>query len=112
MIYTMNGMTTHLNLRADIAGEYRGLSAHLSGDGFSDMHFEARAVSAEDFAKWAQGAGGQPFDEAAYRELEKQGLAQPDVHPLAAATLFDDIVSQKIPPAPGPTPDVRPTPGG
>ena len=114
MIYTMNGMTTHLNLRADVAGDYHGLASHLSGDGFSDMHFQARAVSAEDFDAWAKtAAGGQnPFDEAAYRDLEKQGLAQPDVRPLADATLFDDIVSQKIPPAPGPAPDVRPTPGG
>jgi cytochrome o ubiquinol oxidase subunit 2 len=113
MIYTMNGMRSQLNLRADQAGDFRGLAAHLSGDGFSDMHFDARALSAEEFDAWTKGAGGQPaFDEAAYRELERQGLAKPEVRPLADASLFDDVVSQKIPPAPGPTPDVRPTPGG
>ena len=112
MIYTMNGMDTHLNLRADKAGEYYGEAAQISGDGFSDMHFEAKAVSPDDFAKWTQGAGGPAFDEAAYRDLEKQGTAEASVRPLAAASLFDDIVSQKTPPAPGPTPDVRPTPGG
>jgi cytochrome o ubiquinol oxidase subunit 2 len=112
MIYTMNGMTTHLNLRADQAGDTLGIAAHLSGDGFSDMQFRARAVSPAEFSSWAQGANGGAFDEAAYRELEKQGSAKPDVRPLAATNLFDDIVSQKIPPAPGPTPDVRPTPGG
>ena len=112
MIYTMNGMDTHLNLRADRAGEYYGEAAQISGDGFSDMHFEAKAVSPDDFAKWTQAAGGPAFDEAAYRDLEKQGTAQTQVRPLADASLFDDIVSQKTPPAPGPTPDVRPTPGG
>src|SRR3954471_24749176 len=36
MIYTMNGMVTRLNLRADNNGDYQGLSAHFSGDGFPD----------------------------------------------------------------------------
>jgi Cytochrome C oxidase subunit II, periplasmic domain len=35
MIYTMNGMTTQLNLQADSPGTFRGLSSHYSGDGFS-----------------------------------------------------------------------------
>jgi len=112
MIYTMNGMATHLNLRADRAGEYYGEAAQISGDGFSDMHFEAKAVSPDDFGKWTQGADGPAFDEAAYRDLSKQGAATAAVRPLADSSLFDDIVSQKTPPAPGPTPDVRPAPGG
>jgi cytochrome o ubiquinol oxidase subunit II len=36
-IYTMPGMTTRLNLLAERAGDYPGLSANFSGDGFSDM---------------------------------------------------------------------------
>ena len=47
MIYTMNGMTTQLNLQADAPGTFRGLSSHYSGDGFSDMHFDVLAVPAE-----------------------------------------------------------------
>ena len=46
MIYTMNGMATELYLHADEPGTYHGQSAHFSGDGFSDMHFPVRAVSA------------------------------------------------------------------
>jgi cytochrome o ubiquinol oxidase subunit II len=102
MIYTMNGMTSHLNLRADAAGEYLGVAAHLSGEGFSDMKFSARAVSPEEFAQWAKAASGKPFDEAAYRELEKQGTAAAALLPLANPKLFDDIVAQKLPPGPGP----------
>src|ERR1700676_615658 len=34
MIYTMNGMVTRLNLRADNPGTFQGLSAHFRGDGF------------------------------------------------------------------------------
>jgi cytochrome o ubiquinol oxidase subunit II len=51
-IYTMPGMTTHLNLRADAAGDYPGLSSHYSGDGFSDMRFVVHAVSPEDYRQW------------------------------------------------------------
>ncbi len=50
MIYTMNGMTTQLNLQADAPGTFRGLSSHFSGDGFPGMHFDVRAVPAEEFS--------------------------------------------------------------
>jgi cytochrome o ubiquinol oxidase subunit II len=110
MIYGMNGMTTQLYLRADEAGETRGISANLTGDGFSDLGFKARAVSPEDFDKWVAGAASGPaFDRAAYLELEKQAPASPSLHPLAEPNLFDDIVRQKIPPGPGPKPALRPT---
>jgi len=47
MIYTMNGMRTQLNLRADRQGTFHGQSSHYSGDGFSDMHFDVHAVTPE-----------------------------------------------------------------
>jgi cytochrome o ubiquinol oxidase subunit 2 len=105
MIYTMNGMTSHLNLRADQPGDTLGLASHLSGDGFSDMQFAARAVSPAAFAYWVKAAAGArpPFDAAAYKELQKQGRAERSAHPLADVRLFDDIVSRKLPPGPGPS---------
>ena len=109
MIYTMNGMTTRLNLRADEAGEYLGEASQISGDGFSDMTFKARAVSPDDFAKWTQDAAGSPLDAGAYKELSKQGLAKPSLRPLADPGLFKDIVSQKLPPGPGPKSSLRPS---
>ena len=51
-IYTMPGMSTQLNLQADKAGSYPGLSAQFSGPGFSDMQFTVRAESGEGFAAW------------------------------------------------------------
>ena len=41
-IYTMGGMTTHLNLLASEPGEYPGFSANFSGDGFARMRFIVR----------------------------------------------------------------------
>jgi cytochrome o ubiquinol oxidase subunit 2 len=74
-IYTMGGMTTHLNLLADAAGEYPGFSANFSGDGFAEMRFIAKAVPPGDFDAWvAQVRGsGSALDEAAYAALAKPG---------------------------------------
>src|SRR6478736_859400 len=58
MIYAMPRMTTRLNLQADKAGSYDGLSAHFSGDGFPGMQFKVQTLPADQFAMWAQGARG------------------------------------------------------
>ena len=60
-IYTMGGMTTHLNLLADHPGEYPGFSAMFSGDGFSEMRFVAKAVPPGDFDAWVPQVRGSGF---------------------------------------------------
>ena len=105
MIYAMYGMTTRLNLQADHAGVYPGLSAHFSGDGFPGMAFDVHAVSPEEFAQWAAAtrAAGPALDEAAYRELLKQSQdVSPYTYRSVQAGLFDDIVEQRLPPGEGP----------
>jgi cytochrome o ubiquinol oxidase subunit 2 len=104
MIYTMNGMATRLNLRADTPGTYQGLSAHFSGDGFSDMHFDVHVVPSEQFSKWAQDASGaeKSLDAASYTEIAKPSIkSEPAVYRLADPDLFNAIVTQKLPPSPG-----------
>jgi cytochrome o ubiquinol oxidase subunit II len=96
-IYTMGGMTTHLNLLADAPGEYPGFSANFSGDGFSEMRFVARAIPAGDFDAWvAQAQGtGPALDEAAYAELAKPSQAvPPTTYRSVAPQLFERIVDQ------------------
>ena len=72
-IYTMGGMTTHLNLLADEPGQFPGFSANFSGDGFPQMRFVVEAVPPGDFDAWvAQARGvGSALDEAVYAELAK-----------------------------------------
>jgi cytochrome o ubiquinol oxidase subunit II len=104
MIYTMNGMATQLNLRADNPGTFGGLSAHFSGDGFSDMHFDVHVVPPEQFSKWAQDAAraDKSLDEASYGEIAKPSMkSQPAIYRLADPQLFHSIVTQKLPPSPG-----------
>jgi cytochrome o ubiquinol oxidase subunit II len=104
-IYSMYGMTTQLNLQADQPGVYPGLSAQFSGDGFSDMAFDLRAVTAKEFSAWAAAtnASGPVLDEAGYRELLKQSQnVKPYTYRSVAPGLFDAIVMQRLPPGEGP----------
>ena len=105
MIYTMNGMETDLWLHADQPGTFRGISGHYSGEGFSDMHFQVRALPAEEFAGWvtATHAAGPALDAAAYTALAKQSA---NVAPMSFSSvetgLFGKVVSLALAPGPGP----------
>jgi cytochrome o ubiquinol oxidase subunit II len=105
MIYTMNGMRTQLNLRADAPGTFLGLSSQFSGDGFPGMHFDVDAVPAERFDSWVEAAraAGPTLDAASYPAFARQSM---DVRPFtfraADPALFQQIVSHILPPAPGP----------
>src|SRR5262249_47743764 len=98
-IYAMGGMITHLNLLADAPGEYPGLSAMFSGDGFSDMRFTAKAVWASDFEAWVakvRGAG-RVLDQAAYAALAKPSKAvPPTTYGSVEDRLFEHIIDQTI----------------
>jgi cytochrome o ubiquinol oxidase subunit II len=104
-IYTMNGMLSRLYLQADEPGTYPGLAAHFSGDGFSDMAFEVRAVTPAEFTQWATDthATGPSLDESAYRQLLRQSQnVKPYTYRNVQAGLFEAILMQKLPPGDGP----------
>jgi len=105
MIYTMNGMVTRLELRADEVGSLQGLSAHFSGDGFPDMLFDVHVVSQTDFASFATGAlrSDRMLDADSYKkELLPQSVPKKIAYRLTDPELFSAIATQKIPPGPGP----------
>jgi cytochrome o ubiquinol oxidase subunit 2 len=86
MIYTMNGMTTQLNLQADQPGDFH-------------------AMPPDQFSRWVAGAraGGPVLDPASYTELARQSLnVAPFTYRDVAPHVFDDIATQRLPPAPGP----------
>jgi cytochrome o ubiquinol oxidase subunit II len=105
MIYTMNGMVTHLNLRADQEGDLRGLSAHFSGDGFPEMLFDVHVISPLDFPNWVAttAKSDNVLNADAYKQLKQQFVetGRP-TYRLDDPLLFNDIATQKIPPGPGP----------
>jgi cytochrome o ubiquinol oxidase subunit 2 len=105
-IYTMPGMTTRLNLLAARPGDYPGLSANFSGDGFSDMRFLVHAVPATEFASWLARTreAGPALDADAYSQLARQeGDAQARTYGDVDPNLFERIANPTAPPAAAPT---------
>jgi cytochrome o ubiquinol oxidase subunit 2 len=98
-IYTMGGMTTHLNLLADKPGEYPGFSANFSGDGFSEMRFVVKSVPAGDFNAWLEQVrgAGSVLDDAGYAELAKPSKAvPPTTYRSVGPKLFERIIDQTV----------------
>jgi cytochrome o ubiquinol oxidase subunit 2 len=96
-IYTMTGMTTHLNLLADKPGAYPGLSANFSGDGFAEMRFIAAVVPAGEFDGWVAKVRGEgsALDDSGYAALTKPSSAVPPAtYRSVDPTLFERIVDQ------------------
>jgi cytochrome o ubiquinol oxidase subunit II len=95
-IYTMAGMVTRLNLRADHPGNYRGMSANFSGRGFADMHFNVQAVPPEHFVQWLAStrSAGPTLDTQAYASLVMPSEAvAPFTYRAISPGLFTGIVS-------------------
>src|SRR5499426_880131 len=107
MIYTMNGMATQLNLQANEPGVFMGLSAMFSGNGFADMHFKTEAVPKAAFDAWAKetkNSRGPALSSQAYKELSVQSMkVAPFTYSSVEPGLFNKIVTQELPPGPGPS---------
>src|SRR5262249_22030557 len=98
-IYTMGGMTTHLNLLADNPGEFIGFSANFSGEGFSQMRFVVKSVPAGDFNAWLEQVrgSGSALDDAGYAELMKPSKAvPPTTYRSVEPKLFERIIDQTL----------------
>ncbi|MET3722139.1 ubiquinol oxidase subunit II [Sphingomonas trueperi] len=97
-IYTMTGMVSQLNLIADRAGSYDGLSSQFSGEGFSDMHFRYEAVPQARFDAWVAAAksAGPTLDTASYVALAKPSAnVAPMTYATVDPTLFGRITTGK-----------------
>jgi len=100
-VYAMSGMQTHMHLIANKLGDYNGVSANISGEGFADMKFTARASSAADFSTWVQSvkkAGGNLTTEQ-YARLAKPSTA-PGIlqYGTVSPNLYDTIIEKYMGP--------------
>ncbi|MEJ2716354.1 MAG: COX aromatic rich motif-containing protein [Deltaproteobacteria bacterium] len=97
-IYAMAGMRTRLHLLADKPGTYAGHNQQLSGLGYANMHFQANAVSREQFQSWVQKVKQSPkkLDLARYEELTKPNVGYYPVTYFSSVKpdLFQYILSQ------------------
>jgi len=97
-IYTMPGMTTHLNLLAERPGEYVGFSSHFSGDGFPDMRFAVHAVPAAQFSARLEQlrAGAQALDSAARAALAARAAEPVRVFRDADPQLYAQLLRSSV----------------
>jgi cytochrome o ubiquinol oxidase subunit 2 len=98
-IYCMPGMTTQLNLQADDAATYQGLSAQYSGDGFSDMRFTVEATSPEEFQQWIDRTRSQDgaLNLSTFVQLAKPAHAgAPATYSRVDPELFQEVSTGKL----------------
>ncbi|HEY8569956.1 ubiquinol oxidase subunit II [Microbulbifer sp.] len=93
-IYSMAGMETKLHLIANEPGTFEGFSANYSGEGFSGMHFETRAVDEAEFERWASDMkrGHGTLDSARYAQLAEPS----ENHPVEYFSAVSDGLFHQI----------------
>jgi cytochrome o ubiquinol oxidase subunit 2 len=94
-VYAMPGMQTQLQLQANEAGNYRGLSAQFSGDGFSDMHFQVLATDAAGFDAWVARtkSAATPLGSTAYdRLVAEHKVGEVTYYFPVSSDLFDHAI--------------------
>lgn len=89
-IYAMAGMSTQLNLMADQAGTYSGVSSNISGTGFANMRFTINAGSTDDFNNWLDTAkqSNKRLSYATYSDLAKPSN---DTNTIAYSSVDNDL---------------------
>jgi cytochrome o ubiquinol oxidase subunit II len=96
-IYAMAGMQTQLHLLANQAGDYAGLSANYSGQGFSDMKFRAIATSPDQFNAWVTKvrASSAQLDMDRYHTISQPSEKQPVAYfSTVDPKLFHNIIAR------------------
>ncbi|MFN3131949.1 ubiquinol oxidase subunit II [Roseibium sp.] len=103
-IYAMAGMRTEMNLLADGPGTFKGRNTMYSGDGFSDQHFLAHALTEADFTAWKDKATGSPdaLDAKTYLEVAKQSVANPVAYYSSVEPNLFGLILRKYAPIVGP----------
>ena len=105
-IYAMTGMTTQLNLMADHIGDFPGVSANISGEGFAGMKFTARSVSTNDFDVWVDSIHATHEQNGHRGGLDQElytKLAQPSKYnaverfALHDTALYDSVLAKYMP---------------
>lgn len=99
-VYAMAGMETKLHLIANETGNYDGVSANLSGEGFADMRFVVNAVSNDEYNQWINFGqqSANVLSSGKYTELARPGsvdepLLFSSVEPALFAAVLDKFIS-------------------
>ena len=94
-IYAMPGMATQLHLQANEPGEFPGVSANNSGEGFANMKFVAKATNEQEFQSWVgeMKAKPQQLDQEVYSSISEPSVFEtPEMYRLTDTELFASVV--------------------
>ncbi len=95
-IYAMAGMDNDVYLEGNEIGTYRGRSTNYSGEGFSEMLFDAHVTSEENFDAWideVRGSSESLTFEGNYQDLAEPSIAHPIEHfSEVPSDLYEQIV--------------------
>lgn len=101
-IYAMSGMATQTHYIADGIGEYRGASSEINGEGYADMIFTAKSVTASDFNQWVSSVKHSPHHLTynSFKKLEQPGVNRQILfYSSTPEDLFTTIVMQYMAPS-------------
>lgn len=96
-IYSMNGMTSELNLIADRPGSYRGYTTNINGEGYASMTFTVRAQTDAAFQQWLIEAkkSAKDMDAKVYEELAKPSKQNKEAtYTLKNKDFYDTIINK------------------
>ncbi len=100
-IYTMNGMSSQLNLIADKTGDFQGKTTNISGEGYASMTFVTKVRSEAEFQQWVTSArhSMDMMDESAYKTLATPGTEGEKSYMLMDKNLYQKIVDTYMMPS-------------
>lgn len=77
-IYSMNAMSSQLNLMATETGTFKGYNTNINGEGYAKMNFVVNSVSEEDFQRWSNDTqhNSPGLNEIVYNELAKPNVPE------------------------------------
>lgn len=96
-IYSMNAMTSQLNLIADEPGTYTGYNTNINGEGYADMTFDVNAVNDTTFATWSDGRAksSDVLTLARLEELSQPGVPEEPLYlKLDDKNIYDSVIAK------------------
>lgn len=96
-IYVMSGMQTKLHIDAHKLGVYDGVNANITGKGYADMRFRAKALSNDGYQDWLIEAAnsGKTLDQTTLKKLRQNSESNPAVrYSLQKTDAFTSIVHE------------------
>ena len=102
-IYAMSGMSSQLHVIANKTGDYQGVSANLSGEGFADMNFLVRSTNDKSFGQWIKSVKkiNTNLSVASYNQLAKPNLDNSIAfYGNVSPGIYDSVLHKYIRPAP------------